>query len=135
MIRRIRSGSAFEDRFSYCRAVVAGGTVYVAGSCAHSDYMPTDIVGQCASALRVVDAALRDAGTELQHVVRVVYYLTDIGEFEDCAPLLRDAFGAHPPAASIIEAKLIDPADRIEIEVTAVLPSQAPLSAARDSRV
>lgn len=85
--------------------------------------MPTDTAGQCASALRVIDAALQDAGTDLQHVVRVVYYINDMREFDQCAPLLRAAFGDHPPAATIVEAKLIDPADRIEIEVTAVLPA------------
>ncbi len=84
--------------------------------------MPTDIFGQCASALRVIETALSEAGTDLNHVVRVVYYMVDITEFELCWPLLRDAFGAHPPAGTVIEAKLIDPSDRIEIEVTAVLP-------------
>ncbi|MEM7723762.1 MAG: Rid family hydrolase [Pseudomonadota bacterium] len=123
MIQRFRSGGAFESRFAYCRCVVARDTVYVAGTCAHSDDMPTDTQGQCASALRVIGTALQDAGTDLTHVVRVVYYLVDIREFEDCTPLLREAFGDTPPAATIVEAKLIDPADRIEIEVTAVLPT------------
>ena len=36
--------------------------------------------------------------------------------------VLRDVFGANPPAATMIECGLIDPKYRIEIEVTAVLP-------------
>ena len=124
-VKRIHSGGAFEKKIGYCRAVVAGGWVYVAGTCAHADDMPSDVVGQCASALGVIKKALQEAETDMAHVVRVVYYMADMREFEACWPLLRDAFGEHPPAGTVIEAKLIDPADRIEIEVTAVLPGAA----------
>ncbi len=51
-IRRIPSGGEFEDKVGYCRAVVAGGFVHVAGCCAHADDMPADTLDQCASALR-----------------------------------------------------------------------------------
>lgn len=122
-IKRIRSGGPFEEKVGYCRAVVAGGWVHVAGTCAHADDMPCDVVGQCASALRIIKNALHEAETDLAHVVRVVYYMADIREFEACWPVLHEAFGAHPPAATVIEAKLIDPADLSEIEVTAVLPT------------
>lgn len=121
-VKRIKSGGPFEEKVGYCRAVVAGGWVHVAGTCAHADDMPSDVVEQCASALRVIDKALVAAGTDMAHVVRVVYYMADIREFEACHPLLQKAFGAHPPAATVIEAKLIDPSDYIEIEVTAILP-------------
>lgn len=123
MIRRIRSGGPFEDRVGYCRAVVAGGTVHVAGTCSRIVPIPDDVVAQCLSALQVIAAALDEAGTDMAHVVRVTYYLRDMAEFDACWPTLRDAFGAHPPAATAIEARLVDPADRIEIEVTAVLPA------------
>ncbi len=70
--------------------------------------------------IAVIDKALREAGTDFTRVVRVVYYMADIREFESCWPMLRAAFGANPPAATVIEAKLISPQDRIEIEVTAL---------------
>ena len=54
--------------------------------------------------------------------MRVTYYLPDAAEFEPCWPILREAFGANPPAATMIEAGLIDPKYRIEIEVTALAP-------------
>ncbi len=122
MIRRIGSGSAFEETAGYCRAVVANNLVFVAGTCAQGDEIPTDTKSQCASALAVIDKALQEAGTDSAHVVRVVYYLTDIRDFDECLPVIKATFGSNPPAGTIVEAKLIDPADRIEIEVTAVLP-------------
>ena len=61
-------------------------------------------------------------GASFADVVRVNYYLPDRTEFEPCWPLLSAAFGANPPAATMVEAVLIDPKYRIEIEVTALAP-------------
>ncbi|WP_308916282.1 RidA family protein [Jannaschia sp. LMIT008] len=120
-ITRYRSGGPFEAKVGYCRAVRAGDTVYVAGTVA-SEPVPDGIVAQCDSALARIDMALRDAGSGLTDVVRATYYVTDIAQFELCWPALRRAFGDNPPAATVIEAKLIDPTDLIEIEVTAYSP-------------
>ena len=69
-----------------------------------------------------VRRALAEAGASFADVVRVTYILPDRTEFEPCWPLLAETFGANPPAATMIEAGLIDPVYRIEIEVTARLP-------------
>jgi enamine deaminase RidA (YjgF/YER057c/UK114 family) len=122
-IRRISSGGAFEEKIGYCRAVVAGGLVHVAGTVAAGPEVPQGAAAQCRSALEVIGAALEQAGCGFRDVVRVTYYLPDAGEFESCWPELRAVFGAHPPAATMVECNLIDPKYRIEIEVTAALPS------------
>lgn len=119
-IRRISSGGAFEEKVGYCRAVVAGGFVHVAGTVGQGD----DVVSQCRSALETIEAALKKAGVSFKHVVRVTYMLPDRHDFELCFDVLQDAFGAHPPAATMIECGLIDPKYRIEIEVTALLTSE-----------
>ena len=121
-IKRISSGGEYEDKVGYCRAVVANGFVFVAGTCAQGDNIPEDIVGQCASALEAIGKALAEAGAGFADIVRVNYYLPDMAEFEQCWPLLKQAFGENPPAATVTECNLITPQDRIEIEVTAVLP-------------
>lgn len=119
MIKRISSGGAFEPKIGYCRAVVAGGWVHVAGTVGQGD----TVTDQCADALNTIHTALTNAGADWKDVVRVTYMLPDPGEFEPCWPLLRDAFGANPPAATMISCDLIDPKYRIEIEVTALLPA------------
>jgi enamine deaminase RidA (YjgF/YER057c/UK114 family) len=55
--------------------------------------------------------------------VRVRYILPDPAELAPCRAQLKAAFGAAPPAATMLVAGLIDPAIRIEIEVTARLPT------------
>jgi enamine deaminase RidA (YjgF/YER057c/UK114 family) len=116
-IKRISSGGAFEARIGYCRAVVAGGLVHVAGTVGQGD----TVADQCQSALDIIEKALIEAGSGLDRVVRVTYMLPDRAEFEACWPILSATFGANPPAATMIECGLIDPKYRIEIEVTAAL--------------
>jgi enamine deaminase RidA (YjgF/YER057c/UK114 family) len=117
-IRRIHSGGAFEPVIGYCRAVVAGGWVHVSGTVGQGE----TVDAQCADALRTIGAALSKAGAGFADVVRVTYMLPSASEFEACWPVLRETFGEHPPAATMIECGLIDPKYRIEIEVTALLP-------------
>ena len=118
-MKRISSGGEFEAKVGYCRAVVAGGWVHVAGTVGQGH----DVVAQCRSALATIKAALKEAGTDFAHVVRVTYILPDRSEFEPCWPILSEVFGENPPAATMIECGTIDPKYRIEIEVTALLPS------------
>lgn len=115
-IKRISSGGEFEAKVGYCRAVVAGGFVHVAGTVGQGD----DVVAQCKSALEVIGKALADAGSGFDKAVRVNYYMPDAAEFEPCFPILAETFGANPPAATMIECNLIDPKFRIEIELTAL---------------
>jgi enamine deaminase RidA (YjgF/YER057c/UK114 family) len=77
------------------------------------------VVAQAEQALRNVAAALAEAGSGFADVVRVRYLLPDRDDFEPCWPLLRQAFGAHPPAATMQVCELLDPRMLIEIEVTA----------------
>lgn len=122
MSQRISSGSVFEERIGYSRAVVSGDLVFVSGTTGF-DYttmtLPEGVVEQCEHALANIERALAEAGVTLRAVVRVRYILPDRADFEACWPALRRAFGAAPPAATMIVAGLLDPRMRIEIEVTA----------------
>jgi enamine deaminase RidA (YjgF/YER057c/UK114 family) len=127
--RLIGSGSAFERDIGYSRAVVVGDWVFVSGTTGF-DYatmtIADDVVAQAAQCLRNVEAALAEAGCTLADVVRVRYLLPDAADFEPCWPLLRAAFGAARPAATMMAVGLADPRMKIEIEVTALRASAAP---------
>ncbi|TNF20726.1 MAG: RidA family protein [Rhodobacteraceae bacterium] len=118
MVRRISSGGPFEAKIGYCRAVVAGGFVHVAGTVGQGE----TVEAQCRDALATIGRALAEAGAGFCDVVRVRYYLPDREEFARCWPILAETFGAAPPAATMIECGLIAPHYRIEIEVTARAP-------------
>ncbi|PZN96762.1 MAG: hypothetical protein DCF31_02970 [Alphaproteobacteria bacterium] len=125
MRRHIHSGSPFEAIVGYCRAVVQPPFVFVAGTVGRdpaTGELPADVEGQCANALAIIAAALAEAGAGFADVVRVTYYAPERSDFERCWPQLRAVFGASPPASTMVVAGLIDPAMRVEIEVTAMLP-------------
>jgi enamine deaminase RidA (YjgF/YER057c/UK114 family) len=121
--RFISSGSTFEEQIGYARAVIVGDRVYLSGTTGF-DYatmsVAEDVVGQAEQAIRNITWALAEAGCTLADVVRVRYLLPDRDDFEPCWPVLRAAFGAVRPAATMQVCGLSDTRMRIEIEVDAV---------------
>jgi len=124
--RLISSGSTFEKDIGYSRAVVQGDWIFVSGTTGF-DYstmtLREGVVAQAEQCLANIAAALREAGSGLEDVVRVHYILPDADEFPECWPVLRKYLGDVRPAAMMISADLLDPRMRIEIEVTAVKQS------------
>ena len=122
--RHISTGSPFEAQIGYSRAVVSGGLVYVSGTTGY-DYttmtLPEDVVDQCRNALATIAQVLEQAGSALDHVLRVTYILPDRADFPACWPLTSAAFATARPAAMMLQAGLMEPAMKIEIEVTARL--------------
>jgi enamine deaminase RidA (YjgF/YER057c/UK114 family) len=122
----ISSGSSFEQRIGYSRAMVAGDWVFVSGTTGF-DYatmsISEDVVEQARQCLANIEHALREAGASLRDVVRVTYVLPEATDFEPCWPVLRQHFGEVRPAAMMISAGLADPRMKIEIEVTALKTS------------
>ncbi len=122
MVKRISSGSSFEERFGYCRTVIDGDMVYVSGTTGY-DYstmeLPGDVEAQTRNALVNIAKTLDEAGCTLSDVVRVRYYLVNRGDIDAVAPLLGAAFAVARPAATMIIVGLIEQKMKIEIEVTA----------------
>ncbi|MET9820977.1 GNAT family N-acetyltransferase [Streptomyces sp. NPDC006349] len=120
--RTIVSGSTFEERIGYARAVVDGDQVHVSGTTGF-DYtamtISADVVKQAEQCLRNIGAALAEAGCTFADVVRVRYLLPAREDFEPCWPVLREAFGRVRPAATMMVCGLADERMRIEIEVDA----------------
>lgn len=122
----ISSGSTFEAEIGYSRAVAQGDWIFVSGTTGF-DYatmhISDDVLEQTEQCLKNIDAALREAGSSLRDVVRVVYVLPDAALFPRCWPVLRAHFGEVRPAAMMISAGLADPRMKIEIEATALRQS------------
>ncbi len=122
-IQRHPKGSVFEERIGYARLVTAGPFVFVSGTTGF-DYdtmkISANVVEQAKQCITNIRAALQSVGADLSHAVRVNYYLRHAEDFESCWPVLSEAFGAHPPAATMIQANMATPEMLIEIELTAI---------------
>ena len=121
----ISTGSPFEARIGYSRAVVCDGWVFVAGTTGY-DYatmqMPAAVEDQCRNALSTIAGALEQAGASMDDVVRVRYILPDAADWPACWPVTSEVFAKARPAATMLIAGLQEPEMKIEIEVTARLP-------------
>lgn len=124
MRRLISSGSTFESKIGYSRAVVSGDWVFVSGTTGY-DYstmtISDDVEEQARQTLKNIGAALAEAGASFADVVRVHYLLPDGDDFEKTWPALQEVFGDVRPAATMFVAGLSSPEMKIEIEVTAHL--------------
>ncbi|CAD7048940.1 RidA family protein [Pseudorhizobium endolithicum] len=122
MVKRISSGSPFEARIGYSRAVIDGDMVYVSGTTGY-DYarmeMPDNVADQTRNALATIEKALREAGGSLNDVLRVRYYITDMADYDAIVEVLGRAFAGIRPAATMVVCGLTTPEMKVEIEVTA----------------
>ena len=123
MVQRISSGSPFEARIGYSRAVVDGDMVYVSGTTGY-DYatmtMPADVTSQSRNCFKTIAAALQEGGFEMADIVRATYYVTDTSyidaHFAVCGEVLGDI---RPAATLLVVSALAKPEMKVEIEVTA----------------
>ncbi len=120
--KHISSGSEFETRIGYSRAIVDGDYVFVSGTTGFNyDTMtissdPAEQADQC---FRNIEKALIEAGSSLDNIVRVHYIYPNRQDFEPCWPVFKKYLGVARPAATVFVAGLLDDAMKLEIEVTA----------------
>ncbi len=119
----ISTGSTFEEKIGYSRAVVQGDWVFVSGTTGYNyDNMTIseDIAEQTEQCLLNIKNTLEKANASLSDIVRVTYILPEASDFETCWPILRKYLGDIKPAATMFSAKLADNKMKIEIQVTAL---------------
>ena len=116
----------------YADAIAAEGRVIVlAGQVGWNPetqrFETDDFADQVSQALRNVTTALRAAGGEPQHLVRLTWFITSRDAYLDARAALgaayRQIIGRHFPAMSVVVvAGLLEPRALVEIEATAVMP-------------
>ena len=123
--QRITSGGAYEPVFGYCRAVRVGEHVYVAGTApAMTDGAdpPPDSYGQARRCFEIIGAALAEAGSGFEDVVRTRMYITPAADFDEVGRAHGDIFrDIRPVNTTVVIAALADPKWLLEIEVDAVV--------------
>jgi enamine deaminase RidA (YjgF/YER057c/UK114 family) len=126
--RNISSGSPWEPKFGYSRAVRIGPWVLVAGttgSTADGVAAAPDAYGQSRAALDKIELALTQAGARMAQVVRTRIYVTNIGDFDEVARAHAERFGDVRPASTLVEvSKLVAPDLVVEIEADAYAPEE-----------
>ena len=122
---KIFSGTPWEPKVGYSRAIKVGDMIYVSGSTGTDPsgkvLAPGDMYAQSVQAIRNVENALKRLGLGLEHVVRTRIYVTNIELWEEVARAHAEFFGTVHPATTLVEvSRLIDPEMLVEIEAAAV---------------
>ncbi|HSP64706.1 MAG TPA: RidA family protein [Candidatus Deferrimicrobium sp.] len=120
--QRVHSGSPYEGRIGFSRAVAVDGRVVVSGtapvwpdgSCDPDPYV------QARRCLDIIEAALSEAGSSLGNVVRTRMFLTDADDADAVGRAHGEVFDEVRPAATMVVVKaLLDPRWKVEIEAEA----------------
>jgi enamine deaminase RidA (YjgF/YER057c/UK114 family) len=128
---RVFTGSPWEEKAGYCRAMRVGDQIFVAGTAPVDDqgstFAPGDAYAQTRRCFEIIEAALQALGGQLSDVVRTRLYVTDMGRWEAYAQAHQELFAEHPPVNTMVEiAALINPDMLIEVEVEALLSQPEP---------
>ncbi|MGH3516781.1 MAG: RidA family protein [Haloechinothrix sp.] len=129
---RVITAPALAPPTGFAHAVVAakGTTVYLGGQTAqgpHGRILGESMVEQFDVAAGNVLIALTASGGRAEHLVSLLIFVTDVGEYRrslgELAPVYRKHFGRHYPAIALLGvSELFDEAARIELVATAVIP-------------
>lgn len=118
----ITTGSPFEEKFAYSRAVVQGDWCFCAGTTGF-DYatmtMPEDPAAQTRNIFETIGKALDEAGFAVADIVRIQVTVTDAAHWEASAAVVREYLGDVRPANTTVVCDLMTSEMKIEIEATA----------------
>jgi enamine deaminase RidA (YjgF/YER057c/UK114 family) len=114
----------------YANGIKARGEMVFVGGMVGWDAsgrFPDGFVAQTRQALANIVAVLAEGGAAPEHVVRLTWYVLDMDEYlaarRELGRAYRDVMGMNFPAMALVEVRrLVEPAARLEIEATAVVP-------------
>jgi len=109
----------------YCRAVVVGSMVYVAGTAPippDGSPPPEGSYDQAKLCLEIIGRALEQAGARFDDVVRTRIAITGPEHFDGVARAHGEVFSEIRPVNTTVVTSLMDPRWTVEIDVDAVLP-------------
>ena len=120
----VSSGSPYEGRYGYSRAVAVGDSCWVAGTTDAgpdgTSLHPGDAAAQARAAYAIAVGALEEAGCGIGDVVRTRMYIVRAEDAPAVAGVNGEIFGTIRPASTLVTvAGLIDPSMLVEIELVA----------------
>lgn len=125
---RVSTGSKYEFRFGYSRAIRHGNVIRISGTAGLGEdgtVVSDGVVEQMQRALEIVRKALAELGGSLEDVIMTRIYVANENDIENVAVIHGEAFRDIRPATTIVKVGFIDHRILVEIEAEAVLdPTQ-----------
>ena len=107
----------------YSQAIEVNGFVFASGQIpinpATGDFVEGGIKEQTKQALTNASNILKEAGTDLSHVVKTTVYMADMGDFAAMNEIYAQFFNEPYPARSAVAVKALPKGALVEVEVLA----------------
>ena len=108
----------------------SGRQIYLAGQIGWNEsqqLVSERFAVQVRQALQNIVVLLAQAGGRPEHLVRLTWFVTNLGEYraelKDIGAAYRDVVGRHYPPMSVVQVvSLVEQGAKVEIEATAVVP-------------
>lgn len=124
----VTSGTKWEDKIGYSRAVRIGKLIEVSGTAAidrEKIIAPGDPYKQTKFIIQKIEKALNDVGSSLKDVIKTRIYVTNIKDWDAIGRAHGEFFKNIKPVTTMVEVKsLIDPNFVVEIEASAFLSEE-----------
>jgi 2-iminobutanoate/2-iminopropanoate deaminase len=108
----------------YSQAIRIGDLIYTAGQVAINpatgQVEAETVQDQTRQVFRNLAAILEEAGSNLDKVVKMTVFMTDLGEFAAMNAVYAEHFEGDPPARSTVEVSALPLGVRVEIEAIAI---------------
>ncbi|GLW47878.1 hypothetical protein Stsp02_35400 [Streptomyces sp. NBRC 14336] len=122
-VRRVQSGSPWEESFGFARAVAAGDRVLVAGTTSFRGevlYGEGDPYEQAKVAFTSAIEALGEFGLGVESVIRTRMFLTHLRDVDEAGRAHKEIFDAVRPVSTLLVVEgFVDPRILVEVEVEA----------------
>ncbi|MEW2298849.1 RidA family protein [Streptomyces sp. NPDC006655] len=122
-VRRVQSGSPWEESFGFARAVAAGDRVLVGGTTSFKGtvlYGEGDPYEQAKVAFTGAIEAIGEFGLDVGSVVRTRMYLTHVRDVDAVGRAHKEIFDAVRPASTLLVVEgFVDPRILVEVELEA----------------
>ncbi len=113
----ISSGSPWEEKVGYSRAVIVNDTIYISGTAGEG----ADVYAQTRDAIAKVEKVLVENGFALADIVQSRLSVADFEHWQDAARAHGEVFGTIRPAFSLVHAlPFVENTILVEIEAIAV---------------
>ena len=122
--RRASSGSPWEEKVGFSRAVRVDDRVLVSGTAPiwPDGSCEPGAEAQARRCFEIIAAALEEVGAEMGHVVRTRMFITEAADAEAVGSVHSSFFSeTRPSATMVVVAGLLDPRWRVEIEAEALI--------------
>jgi enamine deaminase RidA (YjgF/YER057c/UK114 family) len=122
--RNVSSGSPYEPKIGFSRAVRVGERVIVSGTAPvfADGICDSDPAVQRHRCFEIILAALAEAGAGAADVVRTRTYIVDPADADAIGAAHGEVFGAVRPASTmVVVAALLDPRWKVEVEAEAIV--------------